>query len=175
MGQVEEERPVLVPLDEPYRLVVQHVGQVALESRDLLVAIDGGVRDVDHVADRVLAANLLREKEPRVGRVREGVGALVQVEMTPLQVAVEVVEAAPGGEVLRLVAQVPFSQDAGGIALAAEQVGEGLFADVQAVGGLSRTPIGRDDPLQAVTLVVTSRQQRRACRGANGTGSNRHW
>ena len=33
LGQVEEEGPVLVALDEPDRLLVQHVGQVAAESR----------------------------------------------------------------------------------------------------------------------------------------------
>ena len=71
VGQVEEERPVLVPLDELHRLPVENVGQVALKAGDLLVAIHRTVGDVDHVAGRVLAAEELAPQDPGVGRMRK--------------------------------------------------------------------------------------------------------
>ena len=58
VGKVEEERPVFVLLDELHRLPIQHVGQIALESRHLPVPIDRRIGDVDHLAGRLLAAKL---------------------------------------------------------------------------------------------------------------------
>ncbi len=167
LGQVEEERPVLVPLDEIHRLLIEHVGQIALPAGDLLVAVDRSVGDLDHILGGRLSAELFGEHDPGVGRMGELLGRLVQIVMPPLQIAVEIVEAAMGGEVLRLIAEVPLAQRGGGVALFAEQVAEGFFMHVDAVGRLARGRIGVNHPLQAVALLVAAGQQSRPGRSAD--------
>ena len=149
---------------------MQHVGQVALKTGDLLVAINRGVGHVDHVPRRRLAAELLGEQDPRVGRILQLRRGRIEVVVAPLQVAVEVVEAAMGGQILRLIAEVPFAQDPRGVALRPQQVGRASFR-----GRRGRTPscpsaVGRDHPFQPVTLLVAPGQQCGACRGAYRAG-----
>ncbi len=153
MGEVEEERLVLVAFDERDGAFGVAGGELAL--------IGGGDLGVDHPV-------IFYQRQVGVGVLVPrfvDVGGMERPHVVRVGQAEVFIEAVAGGEELRVMAEVPFADGGGGVALGAEQFAEGEFAIGDAVPG-----IRAEGAVDADAVRVASGEQGGAGGGADRLG-----
>ena len=149
MGQVEEEGPVLGFAEEFHRAVGAIAGDrelaVGFHAADDLVVFHQGQRRLAVASEAGVVAwgrgGLGRRGQRLAGVALGAIGGRAHV--VRVGDAVEGVEALPGGEKFRLVAEVPLADAGGGVAGFLEDFGEGHFVRVQAERGGGEEHVGK--------------------------------
>ena len=155
VGQVQEERPVAVRLDERHRLF-------GVAPRDRVLV--GGALDhplVPHDGDVPVVDPRVEHRGPAPGARRHPPVHVVRVGDAEPRV-----EAVPGRQVLGQVAEMPLADDAGGVTRVPQRLGQGDLP-----GRQPRAGIGEEDPLpppeHPAPQVDAPRQQGRPARRAH--------